>query len=127
MEIYYLREVPDDHKPGTNVRKSVGDYFIGQAAVIDSDAVRDEDNEFAGRRSEGILRCLHQTKIAVTFLEVEFFVPVNHDTTKSELRQKVSVNYEIFFVNGLNSGVAVVASCMIVREWVVLQITVDGD
>jgi len=45
--------------------------------VTDTDAVGDEDEEFAGSRPEGVLRCLHQAEIAVTFLEVEIFVAVN--------------------------------------------------
>ena len=83
--------------------------------MIDTDAVCDEYDEFGGSRPEGILRCLHQTKIAVTFLEVQFFVPVDvkyrrNETTKRQLRQ-ILVNYELFrFVNGLNPGVSVVRS-----------------
>ena len=76
-QTYYLREIPDGYKPGTNIRKRVGNCFIGQATVTDTGAVRDKDDEFGGSWPEGILRCLHQTEIAVTFLEVEFFVPVD--------------------------------------------------
>ena len=72
--------------------------------MIDTDTVREEEDEYGGIRSEGILRCLHQAKIAVTFLEVQFFVSVNlkYGTTKSQLRQKITVNYPIFFENVLN-------------------------
>lgn len=37
--------------------------------MIDSDAVRDEDNELGGSRSEWIIGSLHQAKIAIAFWE----------------------------------------------------------
>ena len=126
-QIHYLREVPDDYKPGTNILKSVGDCFIGQATVIDADAVRDDYDEFAGSSPEGILRCLHQAEIAVTFLEVEFFVAVNKrygnnekSATTENIRQLLSRKW--FEPKSISSSYNV-----IVRVRVVLKRTVVAD
>lgn len=65
----YLRKLPDQDKSCTDILQSLDDCFTGNVAMIDSDAVSDEDNELGGSRSEWIFGSLHQAKIAIAFWE----------------------------------------------------------
>ena len=54
----YLREFANYNKSCTDVLEGLRDGFVGQAAMVYTEAVRDQNDEFSGAGSEWKFGCL---------------------------------------------------------------------